>query len=49
MVTLPSKAKEPLEQMRGWWMLTMMSHGVEISITGGRQEIVCVETSISSC
>jgi len=27
-------------RVRGWWMLTIKSHGVEISITGGVEEMV---------
>ena len=27
-------------RVRGWWMLTMKAHGVEISITGGVVEMV---------
>jgi len=29
------------------WMLTMNSHGVEISIAGGVEEIVCAQISCS--
>jgi len=39
-VASPSKAKEPSEEERRWWMLTMNSHGIEISIAGCVEEMV---------
>ena len=40
-VVSPSKAKEPSEEGSGWWVVTIIAYGVEISTAGGVGEMIC--------